>query len=97
MEEGPNEKAENAKWAEEDMRQKSKAGENRAANEEGRSRRRRSESLQREDEEAMMAELAAEKTRCKRGHAGSTDTSTLRAGRVGMTNRQDNPAATKGR
>ena len=58
------EKDANAKWAEQqlkDMREKSKAEEvNKAADEEGRSRRRRSESLQREDEEAMMAELAAE-------------------------------------
>lgn len=58
------EKAANAKWAEEqlkEMRQQSKAGEvNQAADAEGRSRRRRSESLQREDEAAMMAELAAQ-------------------------------------
>ncbi|CAK4031248.1 related to FF domain [Lecanosticta acicola] len=58
------EKAENAKWAEQqlqEMRDKSKAEEvNRDADEEGRSRRRRSESLQRDDEEALMAELAAQ-------------------------------------
>ncbi|SMQ49540.1 unnamed protein product [Zymoseptoria tritici ST99CH_1A5] len=58
------EKAENARWAEEqlkEMREKSKATEvNEAADKEGRGRRRRSESLQREDEAAMMAELAAQ-------------------------------------
>ena len=59
------EKEENARWAEEElkkMREKSKAEEvnAKADAEEGRSRRPRSESLQREDEEAMMAELAAE-------------------------------------
>ncbi|TKA26820.1 hypothetical protein B0A50_04266 [Salinomyces thailandicus] len=59
------ERDDNAKWAEEElqkMRQQSKAENvNTAANvEEGRSRRRRSESLQREDEAAMMAELAAQ-------------------------------------
>ncbi|KAK4506912.1 hypothetical protein PRZ48_000645 [Zasmidium cellare] len=58
------EKTDNAKWAEEQlkqMRNESKAPEvNKAADEEERSRRRRSESLQREDEEAMMAELAAQ-------------------------------------
>lgn len=58
------EKAANAKWAEEqlkEMREQSKAGEvNKAADVEGRNRRRRSESLQREDEAAMMAELAAQ-------------------------------------
>ncbi|GAB1743505.1 hypothetical protein NU219Hw_g436t1 [Hortaea werneckii] len=59
------EREENAKWAEQElqaMRQQSKAEEKnqRADAEEGRNRRRRSESLQREDEEAMMAELAAQ-------------------------------------
>ena len=59
------EKAENARWAEEElrkMRDKSKAEElnAKADAEEGRSRRRRSESLQREDEEALMAELVAQ-------------------------------------
>lgn len=58
------EKAANAKWAEDqlkDMREQSKASEvNKAADAEGRSRRRRSESLQREDEAAMLAELAAQ-------------------------------------
>lgn len=58
------EKAANAKWAEEqlkEMREQSKVGEiNQAADTEGRSRRRRSESLQREDEAAMLAELAAQ-------------------------------------
>ncbi|KAI6841322.1 hypothetical protein KC340_g6783 [Hortaea werneckii] len=59
------EREENAKWAEQElqaMRQQSKAEEKnqRADVEEGRNRRRRSESLQREDEEAMMAELAAQ-------------------------------------
>jgi hypothetical protein len=56
------EKAANARWAEEElakMRAKPVAVDPVAAGEE-RSRRRRSESLQREDEEAMMAELAAE-------------------------------------
>lgn len=55
----------NQRWAEEQLREmeaKSKAAKiNKAADaEEGRSRRRRSESLQREDEEAFMAELAAQ-------------------------------------
>lgn len=63
-ERGQKEKAENAKWAEEQLKQMrdgSKAPEvNKAADAEGRSRRRRSESLQREDEEALMAELAAQ-------------------------------------
>ncbi|KAK3673965.1 hypothetical protein LTR78_006167 [Recurvomyces mirabilis] len=64
------EKAENARWAEEElkkMRESSKVEEiNAKANaEEGTSRRRRSESLQREDEEAMMAELAAEAERAE--------------------------------
>ena len=59
------EKKENAAWAEEElnkMREKSRAEEvnSKADVEEKRARRRRSESLQREDEEAMMAELAAE-------------------------------------
>jgi hypothetical protein len=59
------EKQENQRWAEEQLREmeaKSKAAKiNKAADaEEGRSRRRRSESLQREDEEAFMAELAAQ-------------------------------------
>lgn len=59
------EKGENQRWAEEQLREmeaKSKAAKmNKAANaEEGRNRRRRSESLQREDEEAFMAELAAQ-------------------------------------
>ncbi|RMY90170.1 hypothetical protein D0861_03810 [Hortaea werneckii] len=59
------EREENAKWAEQElqaMRQQSKAEEKnqRADAEEGRNRRQRSESLQREDEEAMMAELAAQ-------------------------------------
>lgn len=61
------EKAENVKWAEQqlqEMRDKSKAEKvNEKADEEGRSRRRRSESLQREDEEAFMAELAAQAQR----------------------------------
>lgn len=60
-----NEKKDNQRWAEEQLREmeaKSKAAKvNKAADaEEGRSRRRRSESLQREDEEAFMAELAAQ-------------------------------------
>ncbi|KAF2172839.1 hypothetical protein M409DRAFT_16796 [Zasmidium cellare ATCC 36951] len=63
-EKGQKEKADNAKWAEEQlkqMRNESKAPEvNKAADKEERSRRRRSESLQREDEETMMAELAAQ-------------------------------------
>lgn len=59
------EKEANAKWAEEElkkMRDSSKAEQvnSKADAEERRSRRRRSESLQREDEEAMMAELAAQ-------------------------------------
>jgi hypothetical protein len=59
------EKEENQRWAEQQLREmeaKSKAAKvNKAADaEEGRSRRRRSESLQREDEEAFMAELAAQ-------------------------------------
>lgn len=58
------EKAANAKWAEDqlkEMREQSKAVEvNKTADTEGRSRRRRSESLQREDEAAMLAELAAQ-------------------------------------
>jgi hypothetical protein len=58
------EKQENQRWAEEQLREmeaKSKAAKiNKAADAEGRSRRRRSESLQREDEEAFMAELAAQ-------------------------------------
>ncbi|KAK5123534.1 hypothetical protein LTR85_002572 [Meristemomyces frigidus] len=59
------EKEANAKWAEEElkkMRDSSKAEEvnSKADAEERRGGRRRSESLQREDEEAMMAELAAE-------------------------------------
>lgn len=58
------EKAANAKWAEEQlegMREQSKStAVNKAADAEGRSRRRRSESLQREDEAAMLAELAAQ-------------------------------------
>ncbi|KAM0723739.1 hypothetical protein Q7P37_000729 [Cladosporium fusiforme] len=59
------EKGENQRWAEEQLREmeaKSKAAKiNKAADaSEGRSRRRRSESLQREDEEAFMAELAAQ-------------------------------------
>jgi len=60
------EKEQNAQWAEEElkkMREKSQAekvNRNADAEEQGRARRRRSESLQREDEEAMMAELAAE-------------------------------------
>ncbi|KAK5167017.1 uncharacterized protein LTR77_007746 [Saxophila tyrrhenica] len=63
------EKLENAKWAEEQlkaMRQPEKAvagredeGRN-AQDSHNRARRRRSESLQREDEEALMAEMAAE-------------------------------------
>lgn len=59
------EKKENQRWAEEQLREmeaKSRAAKvNKSADaEEGRSRRRRSESLQREDEEAFMAELAAQ-------------------------------------
>ena len=58
------EKEGNAKWAEEqlqEMRGKSQVDQgSRTANGDGRNRRRRSESLQREDEEVMMAELAAE-------------------------------------
>jgi hypothetical protein len=61
------EKTANAEWAEQqlkDMRDSSKANDvNKAADDEGRARRRRSESLQREDEEAMMAELAAQAER----------------------------------
>ncbi|KAH9834681.1 FF domain [Teratosphaeria destructans] len=59
------EKAANAKWAEEELKklratsQAEKVNE-KADAEQGRDGRRRSESLQREDEEAMMAELAAE-------------------------------------
>lgn len=58
------EKKDNAQWAEEQLKQmrlQSKAKEvNKPADEEGRSGWRRSESLQREDEEAMMAALAAQ-------------------------------------
>lgn len=58
------EKGHNAAWAEQQLKemQASSMAEqvNRKADEEGRSRRRRSESLQKEDEEAMMAELAAD-------------------------------------
>ena len=59
------EKDDNQRWAEEQLREmeaKSKAAKiNKAADQEqGRNRRRRSESLQREDEEAFMAELAAQ-------------------------------------
>ncbi|KAK5110010.1 hypothetical protein LTR62_006377 [Meristemomyces frigidus] len=66
------EKEENARWAEEElkkMREKSKAEEvnAKADAEEGRGKRRRSESLQREDEEAMMAELAAQAEHAEEG------------------------------
>lgn len=58
------EKERNAAWAEKQLREMqatSKAEDvNRKADDEERSQRRRSESLQREDEEAMMAELAAQ-------------------------------------
>lgn len=58
------EKAKNAEWAEsqlKQMRDKSKVeGSNKDADDTTRDRRRRSESLQREDEEALMAELAAQ-------------------------------------
>ncbi|EME49714.1 hypothetical protein DOTSEDRAFT_68479 [Dothistroma septosporum NZE10] len=58
------EKTANAKWAEQqlkDMRDTSKANDvNKATDDEGKSRRQRSESLQREDEEAMLAELAVQ-------------------------------------
>ncbi|KAK3642421.1 hypothetical protein LTR56_010774 [Elasticomyces elasticus] len=51
------EKEKNAKWAEEELQKMRKPE---AVVDDGRARRRRSESLQREDEEAMMAELAVE-------------------------------------
>ena len=58
------EKEKNARWAEDQLReqrQQAKAPDvNEKADAEQRSRRRRSESLQREDEEAMLAELAAQ-------------------------------------
>ena len=58
------EKERNAAWAEQqlqEMQTSSKAEQvNRNADEEERGRRRRSESVQKEDEEAMMAELAAD-------------------------------------
>jgi len=59
------EKEANARWAEEELRKmrevsKGEVGGKKSDVGDGRSRRRRSESLQREDEEAMMAELAAE-------------------------------------
>ena len=61
------EKEDNARWAEEqlkEMREKSKVGGLVEKEEvEGGRRRRRSESLQREDEEAMMAELATQAER----------------------------------
>ncbi|KAK0892168.1 hypothetical protein LTR57_024508 [Friedmanniomyces endolithicus] len=60
------EKEANARWAEEELRKMREVSKSEAVNGKAaytgseRSRRRRSESLQREDEEAMMAELAAE-------------------------------------
>ncbi|KAK3051818.1 hypothetical protein LTR09_007118 [Extremus antarcticus] len=66
------EKAQNARWAEEQLKvmrgpatgaNGTKVAEGRGQREEGRSRRRRSESLQKEDEEALMAEMAAEAER----------------------------------
>ncbi|KAK5724453.1 hypothetical protein LTR15_004498 [Elasticomyces elasticus] len=51
------EKEKNARWAEEELQKMRKPE---AVVDDGRARRRRSESLQREDEEAMMAELAVE-------------------------------------
>lgn len=58
------EKDRNAAWAEEQLKEMQASSEaeqvNRKVDEEERGRRRRSESLQREDEEAMMAELAAD-------------------------------------
>ncbi|KAK5701922.1 hypothetical protein LTR97_004740 [Elasticomyces elasticus] len=51
------EKEKNAKWAEEELQKMRKPE---VVVDDGRARRRRSESLQREDEEAMMAELAVE-------------------------------------
>ena len=63
------EKAANAQWAEaqlQEMRGKSKATTELPRN---RRRGRRSESLQREDEEAMMAELAAEAQRAVLGRS----------------------------
>ncbi|KAK1815653.1 hypothetical protein LTR12_009930 [Friedmanniomyces endolithicus] len=60
------EKEANARWAEEELRKMREVTKSEAVNGNAaytgseRSRRRRSESLQREDEEAMMAELAAE-------------------------------------
>ncbi|WPH00746.1 Hypothetical protein R9X50_00357600 [Acrodontium crateriforme] len=68
-EEDQKEKAQNAKWAEEQLKElrppmKPSQTEVTKSNDVGnRNRRRRSESLQREDEEAMMAELAAEEKR----------------------------------
>lgn len=63
------EKEANAKWAEEqlkEMRDTRSAGEPaRAANAPSTNRRRRSESLQREDEAAMLAELAADAERAE--------------------------------
>ena len=74
------EKAENARWAEEQLREMRKEGNitsgsrpsaNGGAGSSGtssggeRARRRRSESLQREDEEALMAELAADAERAE--------------------------------
>lgn len=72
------EKAQNAKWAEEQLKelrpptkptQTEVTKSDDAAN---RSRRRRSESLQREDEEAMMAELAAEEERAEKEGGAQT-------------------------
>lgn len=62
LELGPSERAPSARWAQRELQQMSDQGEapqvNAAADDEGRAQRRRSESLQREDEEAAMAELA---------------------------------------
>jgi hypothetical protein len=62
-EEEQKEKAENAKWAEDQLRQMREQARpvvDDAANNRGHDRRRRSESLQREDEALMMAEIAAQ-------------------------------------
>lgn len=62
LEQENKEKKDNARWAEEQlkaMRPQGSGANDTPINENPRNRRRRSESLQREDEEAMMAELAA--------------------------------------
>lgn len=70
------EKETNARWAEEQLTQIRGVGKDTKSNDtaigDGRNRRRRSESLQREDEEAMMAELAAEAERREEEDAKNT-------------------------